>query len=516
MTQTGDKPYSCSECEEKFTDENDLIIHERTHTGEKLYSCSECEENFTDENDLIMHERTHTGDRPYSCSDCDEKFAVESDLTKHERTHTSDKPYSCCQCGEKFNVESDLNLHAQTHTGDLPHSCSQCEEKFAQESDLIKHERIHIGDKSFSCSQCEEKFAQETDLITHKVIHTCDKPLSCSQCEEKFVQETDLKQHETIHKSEGHSAVPNVTTDSERCKSCNQRQEDLTKKYKVTRNEVISKIRCEEIEAVIQAIIKSGSPSEYWRTVKEITSCKDCGQVLILEEKGEVISDPKMVATVMNFFFKDKIEGIEKEIPNLNINPTEKLEESLKDKNLNFSLKTVTERQVEKAIKAMKNKSSSGIDFISPKLVKMAVDVIKGPLCIIINASISEGEFPDSWKIGKITPIWKKKGSKRDKTMYRPVSLLRSASKVLEIVVNQQVLRFFEENHLLPKSQYGFRSKRSTFSAVAAMHETWLNNKVKKGQTQAVTFFDLSAAFDALSRDIFCSKIRHMVLMRKA
>ena len=254
-----------------------------------------------------------------------------------------------------------------------------------------------------------------------------------------------------------------MTTDSERCKSCNQRQEDLTKKYKVTRNEVISKIRCEEIEAVIQAIIKSGSPSEYWRTVKEITSCKDCGQVLILEEKREVISDPKMVATVMNFFFKDKIEGIEKEIPNLNINPTEKLEESLKDKNLNFSLKTVTERQVEKAIKAMKNKSNSGIDFISPKLVKMAVDVIKGPLCIIINASISEGEFPDSWKIGKITPIWKKKGSKRDKTMYRPVSLLRSASKVLEIVVNQQVLRFFEENHLLPKSQYGFRFIRKTF-----------------------------------------------------
>ena len=92
--------------------------------------------------------------------------------------------------------------------------------------------------------------------------------------------------------------------------------------------------------------------------------------------------------------------------------------------------------------------------------------------------------------------------------MYRPVSLPRSASKVLEIVVNQQVLRFFEENHLLPKSQYGFRSKRSTFSAVAAMHETWLNNKVKKGQTQAVTFFDLSAAFDALSSDIFCSKIK--------
>ena len=92
--------------------------------------------------------------------------------------------------------------------------------------------------------------------------------------------------------------------------------------------------------------------------------------------------------------------------------------------------------------------------------------------------------------------------------MYRPVTLLRSASKVLEIEVNQQILRFFELNQLLPQSQHGFRAKRSTFSAVAAMHETWLNNKVKTGHSQAVTFFDLSAAFDTLSCDIFCSKLK--------
>ena len=80
--------------------------------------------------------------------------------------------------------------------------------------------------------------------------------------------------------------------------------------------------------------------------------------VLILEENGEVISDPKRVAIIMNHFFKDKIEGIEKEIPNLNISPTEKLEESLRGKKLSFSLKPVTEKQVEKAIKSMKNKSA--------------------------------------------------------------------------------------------------------------------------------------------------------------
>ena len=149
---------------------------------------------------------------------------------------------------------------------------------------------------------------------------------------------------------------------------------------------------------------------------------------------------------------------------------TQKLEDNLKGKNLSFSLRTVTENQVEKAIKSLKNKNSSGVDFISPKIIKLAADVIKKPLHHIINKSISQGEFPESLKESKIIPIFKKKGSKLDKKNYRPVSLLRSASKV-----NQQVLQYFEANSLLPKSQHGFRARRSTFSAIASMHDQWLH-----------------------------------------
>ena len=63
-------------------------------------------------------------------------------------------------------------------------------------------------------------------------------------------------------------------------------------------------------------------------------------------------------------FYKDKIVKIDSEIPKIDISPTLKLEESLKGKNLNFSLKTVSENQVVKAIKSLKNKSRSGITFI--------------------------------------------------------------------------------------------------------------------------------------------------------
>ena len=201
------------------------------------------------------------------------------------------------------------------------------------------------------------------------------------------------------------------------------------------------------------------------------------------------------------------MEGIESEIPEKDISPTEKLEENLEGKNLSFSLRTVTETQVEKAIKSLKNKNSSGVDFISPKILKMTVDIVKVPLTAIINSSISQGEFPDCWKWAKIIPIFKKKGSRLEKENYRPVSLLKSASKVLEVIVNQQILRYAETAGILPKSQHGFRAGRSTFSAIAQMHDMWLNNW-RAGRSQTITCFDLSAAFDTMNAEIFTDKLK--------
>ena len=87
------------------------------------------------------------------------------------------------------------------------------------------------------------------------------------------------------------------------------------------------------------------------------------------------------------------------------------------------------------------------------------------------------------------------------------MSNLKAISKVIEDIVNKRVLNFFEKNNLFPQSQHGFRQKRSTFSAVSVMHEKWLKNKERKSH-QAVAFLDLSAAFDTLSKDIVCQKLK--------
>ena len=256
----------------------------------------------------------------------------------------------------------------------------------------------------------------------------------------------------------------------------------------------------------MEKIRKSNSPSEYWKTVKSVTLTAE-NEDLVLHEKGKIVTDDNEIANIMCPFFKEKVEDIESKIPRVNISPTSKLEESLKDKNLNFSLKTVTEAQVKKAIRSLKNKSSSGVDFISPKIVKLAADIIAIPLTAVINSSISQGEFPDSWKWAKVIPVYKKKGSKFEKKNYRPVSLLKSSSKVLEIIINQQVLQYAETSGILPKSQFGFRARRSTSNAIATMHDMWLRNW-RDGKSQTLTCFDLSSAFDTLSSEIFTSKLK--------
>ena len=154
--------------------------------------------------------------------------------------------------------------------------------------------------------------------------------------------------------------------------------------------------------ATINFIKENGN--DVWKAAKQVTDPVSV-QKMELNENGEMIKDDQKISNIICKFFKTKIEDIEKSIPVIDEDPIERLRENLKDRNLSFSLHEVTEIQVEKAIRSMKNKKSSGIDFVSPVIIKMAVDILKIPLWYIVNSSIVEGQFPDSWKCGKVTPI---------------------------------------------------------------------------------------------------------------
>ena len=81
--------------------------------------------------------------------------------------------------------------------------------------------------------------------------------------------------------------------------------------------------------------------------------------------------------------------------------------------NLNsLVLRQTMEREIKTLITQLPNKSSSGHDHISNKLLKGIDEATSYPLMIIFNQSITQGIFPDVMKLADVIPLYK--GKDRD------------------------------------------------------------------------------------------------------
>lgn len=130
-----------------------------------------------------------------------------------------------------------------------------------------------------------------------------------------------------------------------------------------------------------------------------------------------------------------------------------------------FFLNPVEPREIFMILKNLTNKSSFGIDEITPTLIKSCAEVLTIPYTQLINQSFSEGVFPDALKIALVKPIHKK-GKITDANNYRPIALLPTSAKIFETAMMRRLYPFYEKFRILHDSQNGFRQNRSTTLAV--------------------------------------------------
>ncbi|XP_053566557.1 zinc finger protein 569 isoform X2 [Bombina bombina] len=168
----------------------------------QLYYCSECQECFTCNSDLIKHRTVHKGGKVLTCSVCGKHFSFKSKLLRHQRIHTGEKPFVCNQCGKSFGQKSQLIIHYRGHTGEKPYVCSECGKGFGRKSYLVNHQRIHKGEKPFPCLECGKTFSQKSQLILHQRRHTGEKPFTCPECGKSFSCNSNLVTHQRTHAHE--------------------------------------------------------------------------------------------------------------------------------------------------------------------------------------------------------------------------------------------------------------------------------------------------------------------------
>ena len=172
-----------------------------------------------------------------------------------------------------------------------------------------------------------------------------------------------------------------------------------------------------------------------------------------------------------------------------------------------FTFNTVDSEFVLKLIRKLKTKSSYGHDGISSILLKHIADIIAPVLATTINQSMMTGIFPNSLKIAKISPIFKKENP-HIADNYRPISLLPIISKIFEKVVFIQLYDYFIENNLLYDSQYGFRKMHSTELAALEFADK-INIHLDQGKIPLAIFLDLSKAFDTIDHSILINKLKY-------
>ena len=138
------------------------------------------------------------------------------------------------------------------------------------------------------------------------------------------------------------------------------------------------------------------------------------------------------------------------------------------------------------------------------KALNIAKDLIATSFADIFNASIETKVFPDDFKTGKVTPIFKS-GRKDDLNNYRPITVLPTVARVMERLIYKQIYDCFNTEKLLDENQWGYRSLHSTVPALSDCSSGWLFS-VDKGMITFVVFLDIRKTFDTVDHKILFDK----------
>ena len=248
------------------------------------------------------------------------------------------------------------------------------------------------------------------------------------------------------------------------------------------------------LEEYIAEASKS-NPKEFYNYInrKKVLSCS-IGP--LIKEDGNHTNDDQEMATILNSFFASVFTDTDCSSPQ----PTNDIRTDKIISNMQ-----IEERDILREIDKIKINKTPGPDKISPRILKEVKYQISKPLSVLFNKSLAAGKVPSDWKLANVTPIFKK-GEKSQPGNYRPISLTSVICKLMETIIRENMVTFFEENHIINSSQHGFRSKRSCLTNLLDFFH-YIFDAYDESKSVDVVYLDFQKAFDKVPHERLLSKL---------
>ena len=166
-------------------------------------------------------------------------------------------------------------------------------------------------------------------------------------------------------------------------------------------------------------------------------------------------------------------------------------------------------KEVDMALASTPNDKAAGDDGITGIVLKRAWENkdYKARFFKLLQACVDLGYHPKVWRHGIIVVIPKPKKPDYSKPRaYRPISLLKIPSKVLEKIIQDRMTKLTQD--LLPPEQYG---GRKGYCATDAVLELVQRVETSREKISAI-LIDIQGAFDNVNRNILAETMENMGL----
>ena len=197
----------------------------------------------------------------------------------------------------------------------------------------------------------------------------------------------------------------------------------------------------------------TGNLKKTWALINELRSEQSNILPSYFKINGSLITDDKKIANSFNSYFCSLAENMNKSVDK-RANKLSNFSEFLPNvEKSSLFLEDVTANEILEIISDLSNDKASDIPVV---VIKHCNSVISPVLAKIFNLCIKDGLFPDSLKIDKITPVYKK-GACDEIVNYRPVSILPIFGKIFEKVLYSRIYNFMCSKNIISETQFGFR-----------------------------------------------------------